>query len=160
MKDENGKSCNIPELQQQRWRRHYSNVLNLQSEFYVEELERVRQRPMRPEMGDPPSAEKLQNALGNLKCGKASGETGILPEMLKVACSTEECMKQLLELVSVRLALATLLSYTFLAEWSPQVPHKKNNCNLALLCSTASKSLLNTKLSLKSDLNCVHEDKL
>lgn len=80
MKDENGKSCNIPELQQQRWRRHYSNVLNLQSEFYVEELERVRQGPMRPEMGDPSSTEELQNALGKLKCGKA---------MLKAACCTE-----------------------------------------------------------------------
>ena len=50
------------------------NVLNLQREFSVEE--RVRQRPMRPEMGDPPSAEELQNGLGKLKCGKASGETG------------------------------------------------------------------------------------
>ena len=35
-----------------------------------------------------------------MKCGKASGETGILPEMLKAACCTEECMKRLLELVS------------------------------------------------------------
>lgn len=84
MKDENGKSCNIPELQQQRWRRHYSNVLNLQSEFYVEELERVRQGPMRPEMGDPSSTEELQNALGKLKCGKA---------MLKAACCTERMHK-------------------------------------------------------------------
>ena len=60
----------------------------------------------------------------------------------------------------MRLALATLLSYTSLAEQSLQVPHKKDNCNLALLCLTASKSLLNTKLSQKRDLNCVHEDKL
>ena len=29
-----------------------------------------------------------------------------------------------------------------------------------LLCLTTSKSLLNTKLSHKSDLNCVHEDEL
>ena len=93
VKDENGNSCNTPELQQHRWRRHFSNVLNLQSEFSVEEFERVRQRPMRPEMGDPPSAEELQNTLGKLKCGKVSGETGILPEMLKAACCTEECMK-------------------------------------------------------------------
>ena len=100
VKDENGNSCSTPELQQQRWRRHFSNVLNLQSEFSVEELERVRQRPMRPEMGDPPSEEELQNALGKLKCGKASGETGILPEMLKTACGTAEFMKRLLELVS------------------------------------------------------------
>ena len=60
----------------------------------------------------------------------------------------------------VRLALATLLSYSSLAEQSPQVPHKQDNCSLALLCSTASKSLLNTKLSQKNDLNCVHKDKL
>ena len=100
VKDENGNSCSTPELQQQRWRRHFSNVLNLQSDFSVEELERVRQRPMRPEMGDPPSEEELQNALGKLKCGKASGEAGILPEMLKAACCTAEFMKRLLELFS------------------------------------------------------------
>ena len=62
--------------------------------------------------------------------------------------------------MSVRFALATPLSDTFLAERSSQVPHKKDNCNLTLLCLTASKSVLNTKLSQKSDLNCVHENKL
>lgn len=100
VKDENGNTCSTPELQQQRWRRHFSKVLNLQGEFTVEELEKVRQRPMRPEMGDPPSEEELQSALGKLKCRKAGGETGILPEMLKVACCTEEFMKRLLDLVN------------------------------------------------------------
>ncbi len=32
-------------LKQERWRRHFSKILNIQSDFDVEELSRVRQRP-------------------------------------------------------------------------------------------------------------------
>ena len=42
----------------------------------------------------------------------------------------------------VRFVFATLLSYSSLTEWSPQVPHKKDNRNLALLYLHSSKSLL------------------
>ena len=80
VKDEDGNTCNTPEMQQQRWRRHFTKILNLQSEFSVEELDKVRQRPLKPAMAEIPSEEELQSALGKLKSGKAGGESGILSE--------------------------------------------------------------------------------
>jgi len=47
VKDEEGNPCKTPEAQLQRWRRHFSEILNLQSEFSVDELELVKQRPVR-----------------------------------------------------------------------------------------------------------------
>ena len=45
VKDEGGNVCTTSEAQQQRWRRHFTKILNIQSEFDVEELGRVKQRP-------------------------------------------------------------------------------------------------------------------
>ena len=42
VRDEEGNVCDSPEEQQQRWRRHFTKILNIQSGFRVEELERVR----------------------------------------------------------------------------------------------------------------------
>ena len=39
-------------------------------------------------------------AIGKLRNGKAAGESGILPEMLKAVCREEEVMAMLLELVT------------------------------------------------------------
>ena len=46
VKDENGSVCTTTESQHNRWRRHFNNFLNLQSEFDMEELERVPQRQL------------------------------------------------------------------------------------------------------------------
>ena len=59
----------------------------------------VRQRPLRPEIAAPPSEEELRSALRKMNSGKAGGESGILPEMLRAACGEEDYMKLLLELV-------------------------------------------------------------
>ena len=59
VKDEDGNMCNTPEMQQQRWRRHFTKILNLQSEFSMEELSKVRQRPLRPAMAAPPHWAKI-----------------------------------------------------------------------------------------------------
>jgi hypothetical protein len=48
VKDEDGNVCSTPEEQQQRWRRHFTKILNITSEFSMEELDAVRQRPLRP----------------------------------------------------------------------------------------------------------------
>ena len=50
---ENGNLCDTPDKQQQRWRRHFGQILNLQSEFDVEELSKVRQRQVRTDMAEP-----------------------------------------------------------------------------------------------------------
>ena len=50
----------------------------------MEELQRVQQRPLRSELEELPSKEELVGAISKTKNGKASGESGILPEMLKL----------------------------------------------------------------------------
>ena len=99
VKDEDGNACTTAEAQQQRWRRHFTKILNIQSEFDVEELRRVRQKSSRPEMAEVPSDEELLSAVGKMRNGKAGGESGILPEMIKAACCEEEFLRRLLELV-------------------------------------------------------------
>ena len=89
MRDEDGAVCDTPELQQKRWRRHFSQILNLQSDFDASEIAKVRQRRERSDMADLPSKEELSSALGKQKSGKAGGESGILPEMVKAACEEE-----------------------------------------------------------------------
>ena len=74
-------------------------MLNLQSEFDESEMERVRQRPLRADLARKPSKRELKNALGKMKNGKAGGSSGILPEMVKVACEDEEFLELLLALV-------------------------------------------------------------
>ena len=98
VRDETGAVCDTPKVQQQRWRRHFCQILNLQSEFDVEELTKVRQRQVHTDMAEPPSEEELESALGKLKNGRAGGESGILPEMLKAACEGKEVLELLLEL--------------------------------------------------------------
>ena len=85
VQDENGNSCTTTEAQQERWRRHFSKILNVQSDFDMEELSRVRQRPTRSELTEVPSEEEVMNAVAKLRNGKAGGESGILPEMVKAA---------------------------------------------------------------------------
>ena len=49
----------------------------IESEFSMEELEMVEQKPMRPDMERLPSIEELYNAIGKLRNGTAAGELGI-----------------------------------------------------------------------------------
>ena len=99
IKDEDGEPCTSVDAKQQRWRRHFNGILNVESHFNQEELDRVRQRPMRPQLAEVPSLEELVEAVGKLKNGKASGSSGILPEMVKVACQDPDFLDRLLCLV-------------------------------------------------------------
>ena len=98
-KDEDGNTCTTAKAQQERWRRHFTKILNIQSGFDVEESRKVRQRLPRPEMAEVPSEEELMSAVGKMRNGKAGGESGILSEMVKAACCDEEFLSKLLELV-------------------------------------------------------------
>ena len=82
IRDETGQPCRTPQSTQQRWRRHFQEVLNMHSQFNAAEMEQVRQRPLRPHMAEPPSKEELLKAVGKLQNGKAGGCSGILPEMM------------------------------------------------------------------------------
>ena len=57
VKDEDGNTCTTAKAQHKRWRRHFTKILNIQNDFDVEELKKVRQRPPRPEMAEVPSEE-------------------------------------------------------------------------------------------------------
>ena len=55
IKDKNGNSCITPSAKQKRWRRHFTRVLDVQSQFNPEEMEKVRQRPLRSDLAQKPS---------------------------------------------------------------------------------------------------------
>ena len=97
--DEDGNPCTSLSAQQQRWQRHFTRVFNMQSHFDPEELEKVRQRPQRPELAEKPSLRELTKALGKLKNGKAGGGSSILPEMVTTACDNEEFKVLLQDLI-------------------------------------------------------------
>ena len=99
LKDEEGNICKTLEQQQQRWKRHFTEILNVQSKFDPAVLVKARQRPLRPQMADPPLREELEAAICKLKRGKAGGSSGILPEMVRVATCGEEFLDALLKLV-------------------------------------------------------------
>ena len=99
--DENGNICSTPQQQQERWRRNVSNVLNIVSQLDEEELRAVRQRPVRSHMAEPPTVEELEEAISKLKSGKAAGQSGILPEMIRTASYDDDFLNSLLELVQL-----------------------------------------------------------
>ena len=101
MRNKEGHTCSTPQQQHDRWRRHFSNLLNIVSEIDVTELEQARQRPPRTEMADPPSSEELENAISKLRTGKAAGQSGILHEMVKTACGNADFFNHLLELATI-----------------------------------------------------------
>ncbi len=69
--------------QQERWRRHFRKVLNVQSGFDAAELGKVRERPSKRGLESLPGRTEVARALGKIKNGKASGSSNILPEMAK-----------------------------------------------------------------------------
>ena len=97
--DEDNNPCNSPEAQKQRWRQHFSSLLNRQSNFDSTELEIVIQRPEKHELAHPPTVDELCAALKSLKCGKAAGASNIHPEMLKAACRNPEFRELVLNLL-------------------------------------------------------------
>eukprot|EP00117_Sycon_ciliatum_P033454 scpid42513/ scgid5633/ Probable RNA-directed DNA polymerase from transposon X-element; Reverse transcriptase len=83
--DENGNPCASAEDQGKRWGRHFSGVLNVQSTFNSSILDCVPQMPCLDSLVAPPDLLELQQAITQCRSGKAAGQSGILPEMLK-AC--------------------------------------------------------------------------
>ena len=59
--------CSMPQEQHERYRRHFSKVLNILSQFDEDELMKARQRPERSHLADPPSKDELEEAIGKMK---------------------------------------------------------------------------------------------
>ena len=60
VRDKDGVTCTTTEAQNERWRRRFSKILN---EFDLEELGRVKQRPLRPDLAGFPTEEELGEPL-------------------------------------------------------------------------------------------------
>ena len=91
--NEDGSVCATMEARGERWRRHFTQVLNIHSQFSEEELCRVRQRPVRAELANE---DEVWSAIGNRM---AEGISGILPEMVKAAWCEDTFRCRLVELV-------------------------------------------------------------
>ena len=71
IKDENGDPCTSKEAKQQRWKRHFAGILNVESHFNPTELDKVNQRPLRPQLAELPSIEELRKSISKIENGKA-----------------------------------------------------------------------------------------
>ena len=73
---------------------HFSNVLNVNNQFNISEVERVCEREVDVTLGRVPSRREVIKAFGELKNGKAPGNSDILPEMLKVGKKNSDQVHQ------------------------------------------------------------------
>lgn len=64
-------------------------------------MKQKRQRPLvlRSHLAELPSLEELEEAVSKLKNGKSGGSSGVLLEMVKVACQDPDFLDLLLDLV-------------------------------------------------------------
>ena len=92
--DEDGRSCTTTTEQQERWKRHFSKVLNVPSQFDEAQLQKVKQRQTDEEIGKPPTKNEVRRTLGKLRNSKAPGSSNILPVMVKAG----RCNEQFLEM--------------------------------------------------------------
>ena len=82
--DENGYVCSSVESQTNRWRQHFSRVLNVRSTFTPDIVASIPQMDCDHSLSLPPTRLELLQAISQCKNGKAAGESGILPELVKV----------------------------------------------------------------------------
>ncbi len=83
IKDECGIVCSTVAAQHQRWRRHFSTVLNIPSRSSNAVLEAIPQRDVEEALGVRPSLEEVQKAIAEMKNGKAAGSSSIISEIMK-----------------------------------------------------------------------------
>ena len=79
-----------------RWQHHFLNVLNVPSNFQEDVVNSMIQLPVRDHLDGVPGCREVQSALNCLKCRKAAGESGILPELL--LCGGSIIIDKLVEL--------------------------------------------------------------
>ena len=83
IKDEEGNPCTSTESQEERWKRHFSNVLNVRSKYSEEEL-----RPIQTELAEEPPMEEVAKAVK------------ILAEMVMAGCGSKEFRLRLVDLIT------------------------------------------------------------
>ncbi len=66
IRDEAGTPLTSIQEQQERWRRHFQKVLNVQSQFNVSTVDQARQRSIRSQLEEPPELEEVREAVWKL----------------------------------------------------------------------------------------------
>lgn len=94
---EDGELTKDAEQVRSRWYRHFSNILNIPSEYCESVVDNLPPQPTRSDLDNPPTDEELVSALAKLKHGKAGGKTEIPPEL--VAYGGAELWDRLLEIM-------------------------------------------------------------
>ena len=71
----------------------------MRSKCSEEELDKVRQTPVRTELAEEPSIGEVVWAVKKLKLGKAGGNMEILAEMIRAGCGSEVFSLHLVDLI-------------------------------------------------------------
>eukprot|EP00117_Sycon_ciliatum_P027914 scpid27779/ scgid3366/ Craniofacial development protein 2; p97 bucentaur protein len=95
--DENGNLIQDADAVRARFGRHFEMVLNTQSQFDQHTVDSMPALDVREHLDDVPSIEELQRALRRMKNGTASGQSGILPELIR--CGGEHLLGRLHEFI-------------------------------------------------------------
>ncbi|KAL8609476.1 hypothetical protein ACOMHN_037998 [Nucella lapillus] len=69
----------------ERWREHFSTLLNRPSTVSSEALDQIPQRPAMDSLDAPPTMEEVTKAINQTSSGKATGMDGIPAEFFKAA---------------------------------------------------------------------------
>ena len=83
IKNENGTPCQSIEDQTKRWQRHFTKILNVESEVDMTVFNTLQQRTVAQELAELPTEDEIAEAVSHLRNNKAPGQSGILPEMVR-----------------------------------------------------------------------------
>ena len=84
LKSKDGKKIlREPKEIQERWREHYSDLLNRPTDVDESVLDEIQQCPVKFSLDDPPVQEEVNKAIAQMNNGKSPGMDGIPAEVLK-----------------------------------------------------------------------------
>ena len=83
IRDQQGQLLTEAVHQRERWRQHFSSILNIQSTVEQSTIDSVPQRPVAEWLAEPPKADEVEWAVRKLAYNKTAGADEITAEMLK-----------------------------------------------------------------------------
>ena len=83
LKSKTGTTLTDPKRQMERWVEHYCELYSTQREVTQEALDAIPNKPVMTELDADPTLEDVSKAIDALSCGKAPGNDGISPEIIK-----------------------------------------------------------------------------
>jgi stalled ribosome rescue protein Dom34 len=98
LKIKSGENINDRKKQMERWVEHYLELYSTQNVVTDAELGAINQLPVLDELDEEPTKEELSKAIDCLAIGKALGEDGIPPEVIKTGKELIEDLHEFLHL--------------------------------------------------------------